>query len=142
MIRKYRKNDVDAVVSSWRLASERAHPFLTTQFLDQEASNVRNIYLVHAETWVIEVGACVVGFIALIDDQIGGLFLEPKYHGQGYGKALVDKAVAEKGSLRVEVFKLNTIGRRFYRSYGFTGNEEFLHPETGQPTLRLSYTLE
>jgi len=140
MIRKYKIEDVDAVVSSWRVASELAHPFLPKEFLDQEADNVRNMYLVYAETWVTEINGSVVGFIALVDDEIGGLFLDPRYHGQGLGKAMVDKAVAEKGRhLKVEVFKENIIGRGFYETYGFTEVEEFLHEGSGQSTVRMTY---
>jgi len=140
MIRKYKTKDVEAVVSSWRIASELAHPFLPKEFLDQEADNVRNVYLVYAETWVTEINGSVVGFIALVDDEIGGLFLDPSYHGQGLGKAMVDKAVAEKGRyLKVEVFKENMIGRGFYETYGFTEVEECLHEGSGQSTLRMTY---
>jgi len=140
MIRKYKIEDVDAVVSSWRVASELAHPFLPKEFLDQEADNVRNMYLVYAETWVTEINGSVVGFIALVDDEIGGLFLDPKYHGQGLGKAMVDKAVAEKGRhLKVEVFMENIIGRGFYETYGFTEVEEFLHEGSDQSTVRMTY---
>jgi len=142
MIRKYEDKDIDAVVSSWRVASELAHPFLTKAFLDREADNVRNVYMPFAETWVSEVNGSVVGFIALIEDEIGGLFLDPKYHGQGLGKALVDKAVAEKGSLKVEVFKENTIGRRFYGAYGFKGADESLHEASGQMTILMAYGSE
>lgn len=140
MIRKYQEHDIETVVSVWRRASELAHPFLTEAFLDQEDGNMRNIYLAYAETWVMEVGGAVVGFIALIENEIGGLFLDPEFHGQGLGRALVDKAVAEKGALKVEVFKENVIGRRFYDAYGFRGSEEFVHEASGQVTLRMAYT--
>ena len=143
MIRKYKNEDVDAVVSSWRVASELAHPFLTKEFLDQEADNVRDVYLIYAETWVTEINGSVAGFIALVDDEIGGLFLDPRYHGQGLGKAMVDKAVAEKDHLlKVEVFKENIIGRRFYETYGFRYAGEFLHEGSSQPTLRMTYEPE
>jgi len=142
MIRKYKNEDVDAVVSAWRVASELAHPFLTKSFFDQEANNVRNVYVAYAETWVVELDGRVVGFIALVDNEIGGLFLDPKHHGQGHGKALVDKAVAEKGPLQVEVFKDNKIGRRFYDAYGFKVLDEFLHEPSGQETVRMTYASE
>lgn len=139
MIRKYKKTDADAIVSAWRRASELAHAFLPKEFLDQEADNVRNVYPVYAEIWVIEIENRVVGFIALVDDEIGGLFLDPEYHGRGYGKALVDQAVAEKGAVRVEVFKRNTIGRNFYKSYGFVGEEVSFHEASGQQVMQLSF---
>lgn len=100
---------------------------------------MRNIYLAYAETWVIEVGGSVVGFIALIENEIGGLFLDPRFHGQGLGRALVDKAVDEKGHLKVEVFKENRIGRRFYDAYGFRGTVESIHEPTGQVTLCMTF---
>ena len=139
MIRKYDKHDIEVVVSTWRRASELAHPFLTKAFLDQEDANMRNIYLAFAETWVIEIDGVVVGFIALIEDEIGGLFLDPDFHGQGLGRALVDKAVIQKGPLKVEVFKENIIGRRFYDAYGFRETEEFIHEASGQTTLRMNF---
>ena len=138
MIKKYENKDIEAVVSSWRVASELAHPFLTKAFLDQEADNVRNVYMAFAETWVVEIDKSVIGFIAMVENEIGGLFLDPKYHGQGFGRALVDKAVAERGTLNVEVFKANAIGRRFYDAYGFRGADEFVHEPSGQATLRMT----
>ena len=142
MIRKYKSEDADAVVLMWRISSDLAHPFLTKEFLDKEADNIRNVHLAMAETWVTEINGNVVGFIALVGEEIGGLFLDPRYHGRGLGRALVDKAVAEKGALKVEVFKENVIGRRFYNSYGFRSTEEFFHEASGQMTLRMVFAPE
>jgi putative acetyltransferase len=142
MIRRYKDEDVDAVVSSWRVSSELAHSFLTKEFLTQEADNVRNTYMAFAETWVTVIDDHVVGFIALVENEIGGLFLDPKYHGQGFGRAMVDKAVVEKGHLTVEVFKENAIGRRFYDNYGFQDVGEFVHEGSGQPTIRMLFSTE
>lgn len=144
MIREFISSDTDAIVDAWQRASNLAHPFLTPAFLAQEAHNVRHIYVVHAETWVAEISEQVVGFIALIASEdvceVGGLFLDPAFHGQGIGKALMDKAVAEKGPLKVEVFQRNAIGRRFYAAYGFVASGEYFHEASGQMTLQLRYS--
>ena len=82
----------------------------------------------------------VVGFIALIGSETGGLFLQPSYHGKGIGRALVDKAQELHGTLEVKVFSENSIGRRFYASYGFVKTEEKGHDSTGEEMLRLRCT--
>lgn len=142
MIRIYKDTDVESVVSIWRAASELAHPFLTKAFLDEESHNVRNVYPAFAEIWVTELDGRVVGFIALVETEIGGLFLDAAYHGQGLGRAMVDKAVAEKGALTVEVFRDNAIGRPFYEAYGFQYVDEYVHEASGQVTLRMAYSPE
>lgn len=142
MIRKYKDEDTDALVLSWRKASELAHPFLPEEFLQQEAYNVQNVYPALAEIWVTEIDGAVVGFIALVENEIGGLFLDPLYHGRGLGRAMVDKAIAEKGDLSVEVFAANEIGRRFYDAYGFRETAQFVHDESGQNTCRLVFQID
>jgi putative acetyltransferase len=139
MIRKYKDEDIDELILSWRKATELAHPFLTPGFLEKEAYNVQNVYPVLAEIWVTEIDGAVVGFIALVENDIGGLFLDPRYHGRGLGRAMVDKAVAEKGDLSVEVFAANKVGRHFYDAYGFRETEQFVHEGSGQNTCRLVF---
>ena len=139
-IRKYFNDDLDAVLSSWESAARLAHPFLEEDFLSQERKNLPDLYLPNAETWVADIDGEVVGFIALIGSEIGGLFLQPSYHGKGIGRALVDKVREIHGTLEVEVFSENSIGRRFYASYGFVEMEEKIHDPTGQKVLRLRCT--
>ena len=89
------------------------------------------------ETWVWEHEGRVVGFIGLLDSEIGGLFVDPEFHGTGIGRALTDHARELKGALEVEVFRKNTIGRRFYDRYGFQPMAESVHEPTGEDVLRL-----
>ena len=137
MIRPFQTDDTDTIVSIWRDASALAHSFLPAAFIEQEADALRNIYLVHAETSVIEVDGTIVGFVSLVDDELAGLFLRPAFHGRGLGRAMVDFAKAQKGPLRVEVFENNHIGRKFYASYGFRGDETFVHEASGEVVLKL-----
>jgi putative acetyltransferase len=138
MIRKYKTEDTDALVSVWEKGNALAHPFLSEEFVAQVAKDMRNIYLPKAETWVLEDDEQAVGFIALLESEIGGLFLDPSLIGKGYGKKLVDHAFALKGPLRVEVFKENAIGRPFYERYGFVFEEEYLHEPSGSVTCKMA----
>ncbi len=138
MIREFQTKDTDALIAIWRSASSLAHPFLNEAFVAQEANNLRTLYLPNAETWVLEDNETPIGFIALIGDEIGGLFLEPSLHGRGLGKTMVDHAVDIKGPLRVEVFERNAIGRRFYERYGFVEVGQYRHEASGEMTLKLA----
>lgn len=137
MIRKFKSEDTEAVISVWQTASDLAHPFLTDAFMAQGAEDIRNIYLPVAETWVLEEDDKLVGFIALIGDEIGGLFLDPSRHGKGFGRAMVDHAVGLKGPLQVEVFQKNAIGRRFYERYGFVEVDTYRHEASGEMTHKM-----
>ena len=138
-IRQYNTSDLEAVLSSWEAATRLAHPFMTDDFLAQERKNVGEIYMPNTDTWVAELDGNVVGFVALMGNEIGAIFLLPNYHGKGIGKALMDKANELHSSLEVEVFKANAIGRKFYSRYGFEFLEEKHHEPTGQPLLRLRF---
>jgi putative acetyltransferase len=113
---------------------------MTDEFIAQERINVAEIYMPNTDTWVVTVGGHVEGFIALMGNEVGALFLQPKHHGKGLGKALIDKAQALHGQLEVEVFKANSIGRKFYSRYGFEYLTEKMHEPTGQQVLRLKFT--
>jgi putative acetyltransferase len=139
-IRQYAAADLSGVLSSWENASKLAHPFLTEEFLDKERYNIPNVYLPNADTWVAELDGKVIGFIALIGSEVGALFVEPDFHGTGVGRALMDRAQELRGDLEVDVFQLNSIGRKFYSNYGFEPLTETIHEETGNRMLRLKFT--
>ena len=113
---------------------------MTYEFIAQERKNVAEIYIPNTDTWVAELEGEVKGFIALMGNEVGAIFLQPNCHGQGIGKALMDKAQEIHGNLEVEVFKVNNIGRNFYSKYGFEQLEEKLHEQTRQQVLRLKFT--
>ena len=139
-IRQYKDSDLEAVLRSWERATRLAHPFMTEEFLAQERINTAEIYLPNTDTWVMEIDGEVTGFIALMGNEVGAIFVQPEFHGKGAGKALMDKAQELHGDLEVEVFKENSIGRKFYSRYGFEHLEEKLHEPTGQQVLRLKFT--
>lgn len=139
-IRQYEDKDLNEVVSAWDKASEIGHPFFEKAFQAQERKNLAELYLPNADTWVVEIDNQVIGFIALIENEVAGLFLDPEYHDKKIGKLMMDKAQALHGNLEVEVFKKNLIGRNFYDQYGFSLLEEKIHEQTGEQVLRLKFT--
>lgn len=137
MIRKYKPEDTDDLITIWRTANAFAHPFLSKSFVERVENDMRTLYLPNAETWVLKNNGTAIGFTALIGNEIGGLFLNPAYHRRGFGRALVDHAFTLKGSLKVEVFEKNATGRQFYDAYGFAETKRHLHKASGETVLTL-----
>jgi len=97
--RKFQAEDIDALVSVWQEANALAHPFLADDYEAQVTTDMRNIYLPDAEKWVLEHIEKPAGFIALVSDEIGGLFLRPSLYGRRLGKVMVDHAISLHGPL-------------------------------------------
>jgi putative acetyltransferase len=142
MIRKYAENDLHDLLEAWYSASQVGHPFLDEEFFASERIAIATVYVPNAETWVFERDGHVVGFIALSGDEVGGLFVDANYHGQGIGRALMDHAAGIRDCLALDVFEKNHVGRRFYEKYGFVQVGEYLHEETGLMMLRLELNCE
>ncbi len=140
IVRQYKDSDLDGVLSSWENASRIAHPFLKKDFLAQERKNIPELYIPNADTWVVEADNQVAGFIALIGNEVGAIFLQPEHQGKKLGKLMMDKAQELHGDMEVEVFEKNSIGRNFYEQYGFKLIEEKVHEQTGERVLRLKFT--
>lgn len=137
MLRKYESTDLEDLLSAWAAASAVAHPFLSEQFLEQERRKIPSVYLPNAETWVWETDGRVVGFVALLGNEVGAIFVDPRFQRAGIGRALMDRARASREDLEVEVFKANALGRAFYARYGFKLMQEKTHEETGFEVMRL-----
>lgn len=137
MIRAYRDEDLEPLLDVWYRASRSAHPFLDEAFLERERRTIATVFMPKAQTWVYRRGADLLGFISLLDDEIGGLFVDPAAQGQGIGRALLDHVRSLHQELEVDVFKANDRGCRFYAAMGFVVVGERLDEETGQLVLRM-----
>lgn len=137
MIRPYQDDDLAALLDAWHRASEAAHPFLSEAFFEAERHQIAHEWLPMSETQVYVVGGRVVGFLSLVDNEVGGLFVHPDFQRQGIGRALMDSARAARPYLELTVFEANSQGRRFYEAYGFREVERVAEGVEGHPELRL-----
>lgn len=118
-IRPFRAEDTERLVAIWLEASRFAHGFLGEERLQLQSEQVRDIYLHQAENWVIIDNGEPAGFIGLMDQFIGGLFIDPHVHGKGLGRQVLDHALQLKKSLELEVYALNTQAHNFYLRNSF-----------------------
>lgn len=103
----------------WLDASEKAHFFLGRPRLLEQRRLIEEKYLPGAETWVACQGGEPVGFISLVDDFVGWIFVAPDRQGLGIGRRLIAHALDRKGALSLEVYTRNAQALRFYGSLGF-----------------------
>ena len=137
VIRAYAPADRDAVLAVWDASVRLAHPFWGPEELAGERVAVRDVFLPSAETWVAERDGVVVGFISLLGDEVGGLFVAPTAHRQGIARALMDHARASRRSLELDVFEDNTLGRVFYDGYGMRVVATRMDQGRGRRVLRM-----
>ncbi len=142
MIRAYQPDDLFAVQEVWYQASLVAHPFLEDDFLMLERKRIADVYMPLAETWVYVLNEEVIGFLSLIEHEVGAIFVHPDQQNKGMGRALMDHACTQSATLELDVFKANAIGRRFYERYGFMPLKEHIHEETGNLLIRLRLECE
>lgn len=140
MIRKYKEADLELLINIWYQSSTNAHPFLEDEFVEKVKKDMQEIYLPNSETWVFEEDNTIIGFISMIGNEIGGLFVSPNHFSKGTGTKLVNFISEIHDIIEVEVFKKNSIGCAFYKKYGFRLIKEYIHEETNNVLLRLRYS--
>ncbi len=82
-----------------------------------------------------------MGFVGLVGNHVGGLFVAPEAHRRGVGRELVSHAHRRLGELSVEVYERNRAALAFYRGLGF---EQVARKETddeGRPFALLRLRL-
>lgn len=137
MIRRHKEEDPEQIINVWTKSSAVAHPFLSSEFVHKVKHDMTNIYIPNSETWVYNIDNSIVGFISMVENEIGGLFVLPTYHSKGIGTQLVNFITKEHSEIEVEVFERNHIGRAFYNKYGFEKIKEYYHKESENVVLRL-----
>ncbi len=118
-----------------------AHPFLSKEFHEMVKKAMAEIYLPKSNTWVYEKSGVIIGFISMAENEIGGLFVSPEHHGKGIGTSLLKHICQFHNKLEVEVFDKNEIAKPFYEKMGFKKMDEYIHEESNQKVLRMTFTV-
>ena len=132
-IRPYRNEDEDELIERWFRSTVEGQSFLSQEFWESVKPLIREVYMPMAETWVAEGDGKILGFISLLDNVIGGLFVDTDQQGKGIGTALIKHAEKIRPQpLSVEVFEKNEKARSFYEKCGFSFGEKKLQDESGE----------
>ncbi|CAM5579906.1 hypothetical protein SBADM41S_10807 [Streptomyces badius] len=80
VIRRYAAADENAAMDVWSRAGGLAHPFIPGEGEGERARKMREIYLVHAENWVVETDGRVVALLGLLDAEESAASSWPRRH--------------------------------------------------------------
>lgn len=139
IIRKFEFPDTEEIIEIWYNVSVVAHSFIPKEMWDSHKGELRNKYLPIAETWVVEESGNLIGFISLLGNYIGALFVTPTKQGKGVGTKLIELAKREKEQLSVGVYNKNIDAKRFYIKSGFTYLGEEVQLETGELVINMLF---
>jgi putative acetyltransferase len=118
-LRRSNVADVPRLLEIWRRAVDATHQFLSPQ--DRaEIDTIAEQYLPNAELILATDDAGeAMGFMAMGEDSIEALFVDPAVHGRGYGTLLVEHALLKSPTLRVEANEQAANAVAFYVAKGF-----------------------
>lgn len=131
MIRPYREEDFETVAKFWFEAIEVAEPELV-QRMKYEFTGAREYFkvlVIENQMWVYELDGTPVGFLGIQGEYIDRLYVDPKFHRRGIGKALLDHArTLSPQHLWLKTDQANKMSRPFYEKNGFVATRFGVSP--------------
>ena len=119
-IRRGTPADVPRALEIWRAAVDATHGFLSPADRAEIDVIVAEQFLPNVEMWLaLDDDALVVGFLVMDGGTIDALFVDPAYHGRGFGTRLLDHALTLAPNATVDASEQATNALPFYLSRGF-----------------------
>ncbi|HET7041998.1 MAG TPA: acetyltransferase [Gemmatimonadales bacterium] len=135
-IRPPHPDEAGSLVALWERSVRATHHFLTDADIHALRPHVAEA-LANAtlEWWVLAAeDGSALGFTALTDHAIEGLFLDPDHRGKGGGRRLIEFAQERfPGALRVDVNEQNPEALKFYEALGFRVQGRSPTDDAGRP---------
>lgn len=125
--------DVRAISLVHRRACLIAYRFIDWSYSQEE---VEAWYSPKFAEWTWTLAAfeadAMAGFIALKDQHVDQLFVDPSHQRAGIGSALLDWALkSAPGRTTLHVFEDNRDARAFYEKHGFRARDRWMNTEEG-----------
>ncbi len=122
LIREATASDSDAIADLYVASRADALGYLhRIRTDDEDRAWIKSTVLRRGITWIACLRDRIVGFLALVDDDVDQLYLLPGTYRQGIGTLLLERAKrASPEHLCLYTFQRNTRARAFYEAHGFT----------------------
>lgn len=121
MIRLAAAADAAAVAAINQAARQAALPKVRWAHTPAEVAHwIADFLIPTHEVWLAEIDGAPVGFMALQDDWVDQLYLDPAHWRRGIGSSLIELAKSRApGRLQLWCFQANLRARAFYEAHGF-----------------------
>ncbi|MFJ7955014.1 GNAT family N-acetyltransferase [Streptomyces sp. NPDC096319] len=125
VIRRAADSDAAAVAEVWLRSYAAALPDVRRAHTDDQVRSwIRHVVVAGQETWVATADGTVVAMMALDDEELDQLYVDPPWRGRGIGDRLVELAKQRRAAgLALWTFQVNAPARRFYERHGFVEAE-------------------
>ncbi len=126
-------DDLPRVVDVWEAAVRATHHFLSEDDIQFFKPLVwQELAELHLDC-VRDADGVVAGFMAVVEDKIDALFVDPAWHRSGIGRRLVTYAIEDRAAVRVDVNEQNAQAVSFYSRMGFRVEGRSELDATGRP---------
>ena len=136
MIRKFEKNDINAVMEIWVNENIRTHNFIVKEYWKDNYEYVKDI-LPKADIYVYILDEQIVGFVGVNNNYIEGIFIDINNQHSGIGTSLLDRIKENKDNLTLNVYKKNANAIKFYEKNNFIITSENIDKDTNE----IKYTM-
>jgi putative acetyltransferase len=140
MIGKMTSRDIGRVAEIWLQASIQAHDFVSADFWRSAHRTMTKDLLREVEGYVHVAGGKIDGFVAVADDIVHCLFVEPDRQGHGIGSSLLSYVKRSRRTLWLKVYRQNPDAKRFYESQGFRVIGHAICPHTGCAEFEMKWS--
>ncbi|TBL85769.1 acetyltransferase [Hafnia alvei] len=133
--------DISHIMKIWNKAIDATHHFLVLEDSLAIEKELLTFFPTVELTLACESSGRIIGFMYLHNGHMEALFVDPDYHGQGVGKAMIHVALAQYPQLTTDVNEQNQQAVGFYTRIGFDqiGHSKFDSQGRPYPLIHLRY---
>lgn len=110
--------DYDDIIAVWESSVKATHDFLKPEDFDFYKKGAP-VFLSKVDLYALYIEGRISAFMGILGDNLEMLFVEGKSRGKGYGKYLLETAIAKNAIRRVDVNEQNQQAIGFYEKFGF-----------------------
>lgn len=139
-LRPFHPDDLDAFLDAWEAASRLAHPFMSDATIAEQRISIAQKHLPDTVTDIALIDGKLAGFISMLGNVVGAMYVDPAYHKRGVGRALLGIPKAIHETLEVDVFEKAGAVRAFYEKHGFSEISRSVVEPLGEVSLRMRFS--